>query len=206
MSLSFVAFQVGRSNVGRKGRRVTSGQSLERWNETLTQGGLRFSASYGHTGNFIVESRALVTVDQAITALAVLQPLRFCVFSRDDFKQWLDHLSVEMSAPSVQKGRRATLGAVMDLNPRGETPPMLNSSQARVFSDFGVPRVRAVWKLDLVKEGKRETVVRDERRREGGWGAVAHAMKIAVGGEWTARSMKTLEGLGKQLSARATTP
>jgi len=83
---------------------------------------------------------------------------------------------------------------------------MLNSSQARVFSDFGVPRVRAVWKLDLVKEGKRETVVRDERRREGGWGAVAHAMKIAVGGEWTARSMKTLEGLGKQLSARATTP
>lgn len=199
MSVTFVAFQVGRSNVGRKGQRVTSDQSRKRWNEVLMAKRLDFRASCGHTGNFIIESNGPVTVDQVIAALVVLTPLRFCVFSREPFRQWLGELTTRTATPSAGDGRRATLGAVTDLAPGGAKPPKLESRETRIFDDFAVPRVRAVWKLDRARRGKKGRMVHDERHREGGWGALADAMKRAAGGDWTARSMKTLQGLAKKL-------
>lgn len=195
----FVAFQVGRSNVGRRGRRVASSESQEKWNHRLSVKGFQVRASYGHTGNFIVESHAPVAVTQVIAALELLIPLRFCVFSQEGFKQWFGELTTKSTKPSVQGSRRATLGAVMDLDPGGKEPPRLEPSETRIFDNLAMPRVRAVWKLDLAKKGEKGRMVHDERHRDGGWGALADAMRRAAGGEWTARSIRTLEGLGKKL-------
>jgi hypothetical protein len=51
-------------------------------------------------------------------------------------------------------------------------------------------RVVAVRELDVVKNGKL-----DRRQRRGGWGGVSIHIARQVGGQWTARSRRTLDGL-----------
>ena len=75
-------------------------------------------------------------------------------------------------------------GLVMDLDPNGAVPPRPPDSERLIFAAFAVPRVRGVWKLDVLRaDGK----ALDRTKREGGWGSVSQVMRKHAGGEWTAR-------------------
>jgi len=67
-----------------------------------------------------------------------------------------------------------------------------------MFADFAIPRVRGAWKLDVLRaDGK----ALDRTKREGGWGSVSLVMHAYAGGEWTARSMRTINRLVSKLAA-----
>jgi hypothetical protein len=85
----------------------------------------------------------------------------------------------------------------MDLNPDGAMPPRPPVSERLMFADFALPRVRGVWKLDVLRaDGK----ALDRTKREGGWGSVSKVMRDVSGGEWTARSMRTVNRLVLKLA------
>ena len=84
----------------------------------------------------------------------------------------------------------------MDLNTDGPTPASLLPTERVAFGSWAVARVRLAWKGDVLRsDGK----AREPKRREGGWGAVTKAMRDAVGGEWTARALSSLQGLSARL-------
>ncbi len=95
--------------------------------------------------------------------------------------------------PAVAGARRATPGAVMDLDPRAGLPPTPPPSDGFAFDAFALPRVRGAWKLDVTTPDGRTLDSRPERR-EGGWGKLSTVMK-RHGGRWTARAMSTLDGV-----------
>jgi hypothetical protein len=97
-------------------------------------------------------------------------------------------------APRVIPGRRWTPGIVMDSNLKGGIPPMPPSDEKAVFGEFAVPRIRIVWKGDVLSETDNKL---DNTQREGGWGAVSNRMKQVAGGIWTARAMSSIEGIVK---------
>ena len=84
----------------------------------------------------------------------------------------------------------------MSLDPQGDLPPLPASGEKIVFSAYAGRRVRGVWKLDALREDR---LGLDPRRREGGWGAVAVAMRAVAGGTWTARALSTLIGVANAL-------
>jgi hypothetical protein len=53
-----------------------------------------------------------------------------------------------------------------------------------------------VRKLDLVVGGKLD------RNRRGGWGGVSHDIAQQLGGRWTARSRRTIDGLRNRAIGR----
>jgi hypothetical protein len=53
--------------------------------------------------------------------------------------------------------------------------------------------VVAVRKLDVLKDGKL-----DRQHRRGGWGGVSFDIALQVGGQWTARSRRTIDGLRRR--------
>ena len=61
-----------------------------------------------------------------------------------------------------------------------------------------VPRVRGVWKLDMLRE---DGLALDRTKREGGWGSIATTMGLHAGGKWTARSLRTVNQLVRKLTA-----
>ena len=54
------------------------------------------------------------------------------------------------------------------------------------------------WKRDNLSAADRL----DPGRRAGGWGAVSNDIHRQIGGQWTARSRRTLDGLIKLVSGR----
>jgi len=67
------------------------------------------------------------------------------------------------------------------------------------FTSFAVPRVRGVWKLDVLRPDGRAL---DSKKREGGWGRIASLMRQDEGAKWTARSMRTINGLASRLTSK----
>jgi hypothetical protein len=55
-----------------------------------------------------------------------------------------------------------------------------------------------VWKLDVLREDGKAL---DGQQREGGWGSVSQVMHRHAGGEWTARSMLTINRLAVKFGA-----
>ena len=95
---------------------------------------------------------------------------KFAVFSVEDFLEWFDSLERELSdPPKVSIAREPNPGAVMDVSPEGSVPGSLparpTDSEAWTSSDFAVPRVRGVWKNDLLRDGRRDP---HEARRDVG--------------------------------------
>lgn len=167
------------------------------WNRSLAEEGLRVIASYGHTGNFVFCAAQRTATAQVNQVLQLVLRRRIAVFGAENYLTWLTELKLATSErPVTGAGRRATPGAVMDLNPEGATPEQPPSTERISFGSFAVPRVRLTWKRDILRDGGDAL---DKKRREGGWGAVAKAMRDALGGEWTARALSSLEGVAAQL-------
>jgi hypothetical protein len=169
------------------------------WNLKLKGSGLRFTGSVGHTGNYVVEASNATDVNEPPGTVNRTLGIRFACFDALQFRQIVASGQSALSVPpTVPPGRRPTAGLVMDLNPRGGVPVRPPDSERLMFVDFGVPRVRGVWKLDVLRE---DGTALDSRKREGGWGSVSDVMRRHGGGEWTARSMRTVNRLALKLAA-----
>ena len=195
----FVLFGVNMGNVGQTVPRVKMTDRCNGWNSVLCQlePPLSICATYRHTGNFVLTARASVDAQRISRHLSDVLRITFAVFAAENFLEWLRQVEIAVkNEPFVPKGRRPTLGVVMDINPQGGIPPRPVSNECMAFGSQVLPRVRVVWKFDLLAANGRTL---DRNRREGGWGAVAMAIQKQYGGIWTARALSTVKGLSRRI-------
>ena len=195
----FIVFAVNVGNLARSSSRHDSSSLVHLWNEVLQhkRPALTFRSSYRHTGNFLLSAEEPLDVLSASETLGEFLSHEFAVFTTEEYLNWLTQLqALHINPPQNLPGRRPTLGAVMSIAPMASTLPAPVSTERMVFSSFAVPRVRGVWKYDVLAPDGRKL---DTKRREGGWGAVAQEMQRAAGGRWTARALSTLNGLASRI-------
>jgi hypothetical protein len=203
--MEYVAFEVDRANIGRHSERQSPNQERTaaaltvRWNRVFIERGvpLRICPAYRHTGNYWLAAEQALHVADVAKNLSDTLSRGFAVFTVEAFLAWLSAAKTALTAPSaVPVGRRATPGAVIDLNVAGGPPPAVTSDERWMFDTFALPRVRVVWKIDLEVQGGGR-LDNSPKGREGGWGSASRLMKKHYGGQWTARAMSTLEGVAK---------
>ena len=194
----FLAFGLDIGNVGlSKAPRSPTKTLLADWNRNLSRDRelrLIFVNAYGHTGNYVLQASQTGRLEHVANVLAKQVPsYRFVVFAYTDFLLGFEPIrrALKHSPPAVP-GRRWTPGIVMDANTRGGIPPLPLSDEKGAFGAFAVPRIRIVWKGDILDEQKAKL---DNMQREGGWGSLSARMKKVTNGSWTARSIKSVEGL-----------
>lgn len=197
--MEFVLFAVNVGNRSRRRGRANVDQLCEEWSRQLTREGRDFVilSLYGHTGNFLLQCGIDVNISDVAEVLMNSLGRRFAVFSKDEFLACVRALDASpLSVSKTTHDRRATPGAVMETNPHGGVPPLPRSNEQVTFTSFAQARVRGVYKNDILNPDGRTL---DQTRREGGWGNVANLMKREFGGDWTARSLKTLRGMADHL-------
>jgi hypothetical protein len=184
----FVLFEVGRANVGDARHRPTTSELLQGWNARVEGSGIGFVGAVGHTGNYIVETGTSTSLADLTRAINLLLHIRVAAFDALHFAQIVAAARNVFGAPAtVPSGRRPTAGLVMDLNAEGDVLPRPPGSERLMFADFAAPRVRGVWKLDVLRpDGK----ALDRTKREGGWGSVSKVMSDFTGGEWNRLVLK----------------
>ena len=131
-----VAFEVDRANIGRRRSLMdderTAAALCIRWNRTFIgrRLPLRICPAYRHTGNYWLYSDQQLLATDVAQGLADSVERGFAVFTVEEFLGWLTLLKMCIKEPSaIPSGRRATPGAVIDLNPSGEAPPIPPSSE-----------------------------------------------------------------------------
>lgn len=192
----YVAFAVGIGGL-QKGR-CSIDEFLVNSNARLARSatGLRLGQGFGKSGNFLIAvegNRSIADVSQTLSRVLARE---FAVFTIAEFRDWLEKLKAALSSPPLTPlGRRATPGAVMNVEPGNRLSITLPTSDRMTFNHFVHPRVCGLWKLDVV----RPDGFLDRTHREGGWGAVAKLMMDKNGGSWTARALSTLEGVARRL-------
>lgn len=198
--MDFVLFAVNVGNVSRHRDRPSADKLCEEWSRKLAQeaGSLCIQSVYGHTGNFFLRSLSDLDIAQVSEILMNSLKQRFAVFAKVEFLAFVKALDATLlSTTKVTSGRRATPGAVMDTNPGGGVPPLLQSNAQVAFASFAQARIRGVYKNDILRPNGKTL---DKTQREGGWGNIANLMKTTIGGHWTARSLRTLRGVADRLS------
>jgi len=142
-------------------------------------------ASYGHTGNFIVQSMAkrkavcqvmgqVLGTSCAVLTISELQALA----------ETLEELEIPAPLPRV----RYTSGAVMLVfgSPIQSAPWETTRATYQKFTDSIL--------IALKHDATTRTGILDRNRRTGGWGAVSAEAGQRLGGRWTARSRRTITG------------
>jgi hypothetical protein len=197
----FVVLEVGRGNLAKGVPRIPADLLCESWNRRLVgdRARMQLSPGYRHTGNFLLDCAEVTPLSEVVGSLHDRLPQQFAVFSARDYCRWVDELTSQAPEPPQRDGRRATLGAVMDVNPAGGIPGLPAASEKITFADWAMPRIRAAWKYDILRADGQAL---DSTKREGGWGAVAKAMVSHTGGRWTARASSTLRGLAHAARSR----
>ena len=195
-----LAFGVGVGNlgVGSGGRRL-----MHEWvsylNQRLASEGLgaKVSDFYGHTGNFVVESggpsgRDLKSAlaDWMGTFVTVLEIERVRSYSAS---------AAARPAPPGEPLVRWTPGLALRVRGGGQLRSDAETQRA-VYHPLDHDAV-AVLKRDFLLVDSDKL---DPERRLGGWGAVAKEVGDRAGGVWTARSLRTVDGLigGADLASR----
>jgi hypothetical protein len=147
---------------------------------------------YGHTGNFVLELDH-GGLPEAIRVLHVVEPSRrFAVFEVDTFESWLALVRIAAKQiPAKEPHLRWTPGIVMDSDLDGSTPVAPNRPGGVRFGPEARPRLMMVWKPDRLLPG-RDKLDPNPKTRAGGWGSVA---RVIGPKRWTARSLRTVEGL-----------
>lgn len=190
----YAVFGIGIGNVGRNRvpRRPMS-KWVELLNRHLTEASpcVRIIGSFGHTGNFIASSSS--SDFEEVSA-------RFhCLLDTD----W-----VVRSVEDVQVALRALAGIDQPPNEIGIrwTPGVAFHGGAGVAFGGVAKTPRAVlWKISPFAVGawKHDCLATngglDRDRRAGGWGAVSDDIERQIGGRWTARSRRTVDGLVRKL-------
>jgi hypothetical protein len=173
------AFGVGLANFA-SGRHLSPRNVVDSISEELP-----LVASYSSTGNVAVEDG---NVDEIRRVLERVTGTAWAVVSARHLDDGLHALSaLPAPKPTQPEGERATAGLAFAVNPAREGA--LESTTRAMLRRLDVDMV-AVWKLDVLNGSRL-----DRDRRRGGWGAVSTDIGRQIGGRWTARSRRTLDGL-----------
>jgi hypothetical protein len=185
---TFVGFGVGLGNLGRFGPpRILAASWIAQLNGRLSTANARsvVVGTYGHTGNFVVNSSGPINevaneLTAAVAPCAVLE-----IEELQAIVEGLRDLRLEAAPPAV----RYTPGAALLVagTPRPGMPGV--SSRATYVTRLGSAVLLA--KNDRITRA--DTL--DRNNRMGGWGAVSAEVGQALGGRWTARSNRTLSGV-----------
>jgi hypothetical protein len=140
-------------------------------------------ASYGHTGNVALEDGGRIEIH---TVLEAVTGMDWAIVDAKELDDALTALA-GLPEPSHAPGERPTPGLAFVVGAaRGGNV----GSNERAHLHRVSQNIIAVWKFDLVREGKL-----DRDRRRGGWGAISSDVARQVGGRWTTRSRRTLDGI-----------
>ena len=131
-------------------------------------------------------------VDEAQKLLAAVTQTAWAVLPVSELAEALDYLA-NLPQPQHDVDERPTPGLAFAVSPAREGEV---ASTDRAFLERMSRGIVAVGKLDLLQEGKL-----DRKRRRGGWGAVSTEITRQVGGQWTSRSRRTLDGLTARADA-----
>ena len=187
--MRYIAFGVNVGNLGR-GREIRESMSVrcDRINRTLRRNNvdLRIITYYGHTGNLVLETVTLQPVD-AGKALSDADRGVWMALSTEALRTAVLRVK-NLPAPMSEHGVRWTPGLVFAVT---KTPSVNVESSAKVYLCGISASIVAAWKRDrTTAQG-----ILDRTKREGGWGAVSAVVANQTETRWTARSLKTLEGI-----------
>ena len=186
---TLLAFGVGLGNVGTSRRkRIPVNIWIDQLNKALSRQkrAARVIRAYGHTGNFVVSAAA--DPDLVATELSGALGTPCVVLKPNDLQHIIETLRHCRLTSRIDPGVRFTAGAaflVIGTASDGLPEPTPQATY-----------VRRDQKCVLLFKHDIETATRilDRNRRSGGWGAIATQLARALGGVWTARSIRTLIG------------
>jgi hypothetical protein len=192
----YAVFAVGIGNLGRQRTpRRPMTEWVKRLNRTLGNGTppLQVVGFFGHTGNFLVSCS--LTEPHAVRALFIGQLETDWIVRRiEDVKSAVTE-SATYPKPEARLGIRWTQGLAFSEDPNMECKRLQWTPRAILWE---VCRgVSGVWKADrFVERG-----ILDSNRRSGGWGKISEDIGTQLGGRWTARSLRTVQGLLRKANA-----
>ncbi len=186
----YAVFGIGVGNLGRgRAPRRPMPRWVEMLNGHLPEGSptARIIGFFGHTGNFLADSPS--TELEAVTArFNSLLDIEWVVRPIDDVRAALSALA-DAPEPEAEDGIRWTLGlAFHGLN--GTEGSYISTTPRAILWKIS-PCTIGVWKRDNL--GADKTL--DKDRRGGGWGHISDDVEKQLGGRWTARSRRTVDGL-----------
>jgi hypothetical protein len=162
---------------------------MEMLNKHLSHGhpSVRIVSFFGHTGNFLAHSES-TNLDEVTARFRRLLETDWVVRPIDDVRVALTALD-DISEPKDEAGIRWTLGLAFHGGNGIGCDTVATTPRAVLWKIS--PCTIGVWKRDNL--GAHETLDRD--RRGGGWGAISDDVERQLGGQWTARSRRTVDGL-----------
>jgi hypothetical protein len=160
----------------------------DRINRTLVRNNvdLRVITYYGHTGNLVLETATLQPVEAA-NALSDADGGVWMALSTEALRTAVVRVK-NMPAPTSEHGVRWTRGLVFAV---AKSTAVNVASSAKVCLRGISASIVAAWKRNrMTARG-----ILDRTKREGGWGAVSAVVANQTDTRWTARTLKTLEGI-----------
>ena len=141
---------------------------------------------YGHTGNFVIESSRIDRLELANELMSVVGTS--CAVLPYNEAVAFASVAERAVSPTPLEGKRWTSGIVLAVrsHPCRSVPKPTSHAVFFPISDYAV----GAWKEEQLTQGG----TLDRERRGGGWGAVSSDVSTAVGGVWTARSLRTVKG------------
>ena len=185
---TLLGFGVGLGNLGRSRlKRMPALAWIRRLNDALSAkaSGAQIVRSYGHTGNFIV--RATSDPEQVAAELSNALETPCAVLSVSDLQDVVQTLQDSPLPKTREALSRFTGGAAFLI---GTARDGLPTSTPHASYMLRHPKTVLLFKHDI----ETPSGVLDRNRRSGGWGAVAGDLNRTLGGTWTARSIRTLNG------------
>jgi hypothetical protein len=162
---------------------------VKRLNRTLGNGTppLQVVGFFGHTGNFLVSCS--LTDPEAVKARFIGQLETDWIVRRiEDVKRAVTE-SATYPEPDARAGTRWTQGLAFSEDPNLDCRRLQRTPRAILWE---VCRgISGVWKADSLAERD----ILDRNRRSGGWGKISEDIGTQLGGRWTARSLRTVQGL-----------
>ena len=192
----YAVFGVGVGNLGRgRAPRRPMSKWVELLNSQLPQGrpSVRIIGFFGHTGNFLADSLS-TDLEEVTARFRRLLDTDWVVRPIDDVNAALTALA-DIPRPQDENGVRWTLGLAFHGGAGIACGTVATTAQAVLWRI--APCTIGAWKRDVL--GADDTLDRD--RRGGGWGKVSGDLETQLGGQWTARSRRTVDGLIRKARA-----
>jgi hypothetical protein len=189
----YAVFGVGIGNLGRsRAPRNPMPEWAEMLNRHLADGTppVQITGFFGHTGNFLADSPS-TNLEKVAARFGRALGTDWAVRPIDDVQTALTALA-NARRPEAQDGIRWTLGLAFQGRAGIEGGSILTTPQAILWEIS--PSAIGVWKRDNLGEGG----MLDRDRRGGGWGKISDDIESQLGGRWTARSRRTVDGLARK--------